>query len=710
LKKRVTVFLGGLLLLGLARFLAPAEDAARDAASPPSARRVPFDETFHGVTLSDPYHWLENFDSPEAGAFIDEEDRFARARLAGLPGQDFIQRRLTELTRSDTLGVPTVAGGRYFYTHLRAGADLPVFCVRKGFDGPEEVLLDPATLSADHTTNADLADVSRDGELAAFEVRQSGQDEVEIRFREVGTRRDLEDRLPKGLYGSVSFLPDRSAVYYARRSRSEGSRIFFHRLGASPDSDEEIFGKGLASSVFLDGEVTHDGRWLLVEAQQGWAKAEIWYGDLSKKEPLRSLTSGIEEQFHVHAAGPALVALSTTWKAPHGRVLLVDLANPAREAWREIVAESADSIEGVSVIGGRLFVEYLHDVRLRIAVFSLDGKPLGEVPLEGPVSGRVSGDWDRDEGFLSFQSFTTPGQTWSLKASTLERRPWSARKIPVDAAALEVEQVWVTSKDGTRVPMYLVHKKGLARDGNRPVLLTGYGGFNVSLTPGFNSLAILWAELGGVWARPNLRGGSEFGESWHRAGMLDKKQNVFDDFIAAAEWLVKNKVTNPSRLAIAGTSNGGLLMGAALTQRPDLFRAVYCGYPDLDMVRYYRYTKNNNPPALLEYGDASKAAEFAFLRSWSPYERVAEGTRYPAVLLTTGAGDTRVPPQQAVKMTAKLQWATRSGRPVLLRFDRKSGHAGGRPLSKIIEDQAAEQAFLFDQVGVALPPAAAKSP
>ena len=391
-------------------------------------------------------------------------------------------------------------------------------------------------------------------------------------------------------------------------------------------------------------------------------------------------------------------------------MLLVDLESPAREAWREVVPESEDSVNGVAVIGGRLFVSYLHDVRLKIAIFSLDGKPLGEVPLPGPVSGGIFGDWDRDEGFLTFQSFTAPGEIWSYRASSGEKRLWFARKVPVEKDAFEVRQEWFMSKDGTRIPMFLIHKKGLALDGERPVLLTGYGGFNVSLTPGFAPLAILWAELGGVWARPSLRGGSEFGETWHRAGMLEKKQNVFDDFIAAAEWLVNNRVTNPSRLAISGASNGGLLVGAALTQRPDLFRAVYCGYPDLDMVRYYRYTKNNNAPALLEYGDASIATQFPFLRSWSPYERVSEGTQYPAVLLATGAGDTRVPPQQAVKMAAKLQWATRSGLPVLLRFDRKSGHAGGRPQSKVIEDLAAEQAFLLEELRVPVPAAAVQRP
>ncbi|HKA35916.1 MAG TPA: prolyl oligopeptidase family serine peptidase [Thermoanaerobaculia bacterium] len=681
-------------------FLSP---PASPPAAPPPARRVPFEETFHGVTLTDPYHWLEDFDSPEAADFISAQDEFARAALARAPGQEFLRKRLSELTRTDNLGVPTVAGGRYFYTRTRADADLPVVCVRKGFDGPEEVLLDPAALSPDRSANAILSDVSRDGKLAAYLVRQSGQDEVEVRVKDVDTRQDLPDRLPKALYERVSILPDRSGFYYARRSRSEGPRVFLHRMGADPSADEEIFGKGLKPSVFVSADVSSDGRWLIVNAQEGWAKGEVWYSDLRRKLPLRSLTEGFPDQFRPRMAGPNLLALETTWKAPRGRVLLVNLESPTREEWREIVPEGPDAISNFAVIGGRVFVSYLHDVRLKVEMFGLDGKRLGEVALSGPVSGGISGEWDHDEGFLSYQSFTSPGETWAYRPATGEKRLWFARKVPLEKEAFEVRQEWFASKDGTRVPMYLVHKKGLKLDGKRPTLLTGYGGFNVSQMPGFSALAILWAELGGVWARPNLRGGSEFGEEWHRAGMLAKKQNVFDDFLAAAEWLIGHKATNPSLLAISGTSNGGLLVGAALTQRPDLFSAVYCGYPDLDMVRYFRYTKNNNAPALLEYGDASKADEFPFLRSWSPYERVTEGTKYPAVLLATGAGDTRVPPQQAVKMAAKLQWATRSGLPVLLRFDRKSGHAGGRTQSQFLADLAAEQAFLLQQLGVSLP-------
>jgi prolyl oligopeptidase len=379
---------------------------------------------------------------------------------------------------------------------------------------------------------------------------------------------------------------------------------------------------------------------------------------------------------------------------------MIDVEKPSPDDWREVIPELEDAIQTFSVIDDKLFVTYLHNVTTQIRIFTLEGKPVGEVPLPANSSGWISGRWNSQEAFLSYSSFALPEKSYRYDASTGEQQLWFDSQVPVDVDSFQTRQVWYRSKDGTQIPMFVVHKKGLELDGRRPVLLTGYGGFNVSVTASFSPIAILWAERDGVFAVPNLRGGGEFGEEWHRAGMLANKQNVFDDFIAAGEWLVANKYTNPERLAIQGASNGGLLVGAALTQRPDLFRAVVCGYPDLDMVRYWRYRENNNPPALLEYGDGSKAEHFQFLRAHSPYERVEAGIEYPAVLLTTGEGDTRVPPQQALKMTAKLQWATASGRPILLRFDPRSGHAGGRPFSQVVEDIATEQAFLLTQLGV----------
>jgi prolyl oligopeptidase len=670
----------------------------------PPTRVENFREVLHGVELVDPYGWLNDLQSPEARAWINAQNAYTHSVLDPLPSREAISKRLQELMVYDTVGAPEERGGRYFFSKRVAGQDQPVLYVRTGRDGKDEALIDPRKLSDDPSTVALLYGVSRDGKLVAFAVRQGGQDEVEIRCREVDSRRDLADRLPKGLYSeSIEFTSDARGFYYARRSRETGSRILYHALDTDPARDIEVFGQGTTIDQFVSPDISEDGNTLLFVVQHGWAKTEIFMKDLKADGAVQPLVTGIDANFQLRWAGDRKLALMTAWKAPRRHVLLVDLDRPAPENWREVVPESSDSIESFSVVGGKLFVRYLHNVTSVIKEFALDGKPLGEVKLPGLGSGSLFGRWTSPEGVLTFTSFITPFSISLYDAGTGSTQLWFQAKVPIQSEQFETEQVWHNSKDGTRVPMFLVHKKGLKPDGNRPVLLYGYGGFNVSLTPRFTPAAALWAEHDGVYALANIRGGGEFGEAWHRAGMLDKKQNVFDDFIAAAEWLIANKYTNPSRLAIEGGSNGGLLMGASLTQRPDLCRAVLCHYPDLDMVRYYRFTKNNNPPALLEYGNAAIPEQFKFLYAYSPYEHVKPGTKYPAILFTTGDGDTRVPPQQACKMAAKIQAATASGLPVLLRYDVGSGHAGGRPLSKAIEDMAAEFAFLFSQLGMGQP-------
>lgn len=675
--------------------------ALAQAPKAPVTRVDNYPEVLHGVELIDPYHWLDDLESAEVRAWIDAQNAYTRSMLDSLPARQLIRKRLMELLVYDTVGAPEERGGRYFFSKRRAAEDQPVLYVRSGVHGADGVLIDPRKLSADPSTVALLSAVSRDGKLVAFAVRQGGQDEVEIRLREVDSLRDLPDRLPKRLYSeSIEFTKDGRGFYYAHRSRETGSRILYHGLGTDPARDVELFGQGTAIDQFVSPVISEDGNTLLIVVQHGWAKTEIYMKDLRVNGPIHPLVKGIDANFELRWAGDRSLVLMTAWNAPKRHLLLIDLDRPAPENWREVVPESSDSIERFSVIGGKLFVRYLHNVASVIKIFALDGKPLGEVRLPGLGSGSLFGRWNSPEGVLTFTSFVTPYSISLYDAHTGLTQLWFQAKVPIQSEQFETEQAWYSSKDGTRVPMFLVHKKGLKPDGNRPVLLYGYGGFDVSLTPRFTPAAVLWAEHDGVYALANIRGGGEFGEAWHRAGMLDKKQNVFEDFIAAAEWLIANKYTNPSRLAIEGGSNGGLLMGAALTQRPDLYRAVLCHYPDLDMVRYYRFTKNNNPPALLEYGNAAIPEQFSFLYGYSPYEHVKLGTKYPAILLTTGDGDTRVPPQQACKMAAKLQAATSAGLPVLLRYDVGSGHAGGRPLSKAIEDMSAEFSFVFWQLGI----------
>jgi prolyl oligopeptidase len=392
--------------------------------------------------------------------------------------------------------------------------------------------------------------------------------------------------------------------------------------------------------------------------------------------------------------------MQTNWQAPNGRVLAVDLKNPARDKWKEVVPAGKTAIQGVSTAGGRLFVRYLENVLPHIRIFDPQGKPQGEIafPSIGSASG-LRGSWDKNEAFFTFTSFVTPPTIYRYDIAKGTREVWAKENVPVASHRFEVKQVKYASKDGTLIPMFLVHKKDIKFDGSSPALLTGYGGFNLSQTPGFSARAALWVEKGGVYALPNLRGGGEFGEDWHKAGMLAKKQNVFDDFIGAAEWLVKNGYTSPSRLAISGGSNGGLLVGAALTQRPDLYAAVVCFYPLLDMVRYHKFLVAGY--WVPEYGSGDNPEQFPFIYAYSPYHHVKAGTKYPAVLFVTGDSDTRVAPLHARKMAALLQASNGGDRPILLHYDTKAGHSGGStPVTKRIEELTDELSFLFAETAV----------
>jgi prolyl oligopeptidase len=672
--------------------------AQAQAPKAPPTRQDNIREVIHGVEIIDPYRWLEDQDSPETRQWIDAQNKYTKSLLDGLPSRPLIQRRLTELMRIDTVSAPFEQGGRYFLFKKRAEDDLSILYVRKGLRGQDEVLIDPHTLSPDHTTTIGLDDVSGDGRLMVYSIRRGGEDETELRVMDVDSRKDLPDRLPRALYRGVSFKKDGSGFYYNLQRRDVGTRIFYHAIGTDPTKDIEVFGKGYGPDKWVSGSVSEDGRYLLFSVQHGWARNEVYVQEISGG-PIKTIVNDIDAHFDAWFAGDQLV-MQTDWRAPKNRILVVDLKDPSRDKWREIVPEGSDTIEGYSLAGGKLFLRYLHNVSSLIKIFSIAGKPLGEVPLPGlGAVGGLLGRWNSNEAFFGFRSYVEPQTIYRYDVLSGKTELWAQPKVPFKSGDFEVAQVWFSSKDGAKVPMFLVHKKGLKPNGKIPTLLYGYGGFNVSLTPRFSSSAALWVEQGGLYAVANLRGGGEFGEAWHRAGMLDKKQNVFDDFIAAAEWLIKNNYTNSTRLAIQGGSNGGLLVGAALTQRPELYQAVLCEFPDLDMIGYYRF-KNNNPPALLEYGNASDPAQFKFLHAYSPYQKVKPGAKYPAVLLTTGDADTRVPPLQARKMTARLQAATASDRPVLLLYDTKAGHAGGRPLSKIIEDLSLEMAFLFWQLGM----------
>lgn len=658
-------------------------------------------ETLHGVELTDPYRWLEDQTSAETRAWLAEENKQTHAFLDKLPGRDALRKRATELTKVESSGLPSEHGGRYFYSKRLANQEQPVLYMRRSATAAEEVLVDSNTLSKDATAVANLYDVTPDGKLIAYGVHFGGEDEGVLHIMDTDTRKDVAAPLPKARYMGVAMTPDHRGLYYGVL-KEDGPRVRYHQIGdAGPD--KEIFGAGYKKTDGISPNLSHDGRYLLITVWHGSAgdNNELHLLDTSKQAPIVALVSGVHASFNADFAGPDLIIQSNE-SAPKGRIFKASLTAPEKKNWHVIVGESSLNIESFTLAGGKIFVTYGENAATRIKIFDGSGSHLHDLTLPAIGSGYMSGRWSSDEAFLYFSSFHIPQEISRYSVSKETRQPWWRLNVPVDSSKFVVEQVWYPSKDGTKIPMFLVHLAGMKMDGERPVYLTGYGGFNVSLTPNFSNTAVMWAERGGVFALANLRGGGEFGEEWHKAGMLDKKQNVFDDFVGAAEWLVKNKYTNPSKLTISGGSNGGLLVGAALTQRPDLFQAVVCSYPLIDMVRFHKFLVAQfwTP----EYGSSENAEQFKTLLAYSPYHHVKPGVKYPAVMVESGDADTRVAPLHARKFAALLQADSTSSKPVLLLYDTDAGHSGGRSATKSVDDQVNRLSFLLSQVG-ALPAA-----
>ena len=670
---------------------------------PPSTRVEAVRDTLHGVVIEDPYRWLEDKNAPDTRAWIDAENAYTDALLGPLPGHDRVHARLEQLMKIDSQGIPFERSGRYFFSRRLASQSIAVLYMRQGLDGKDQVLIDPHPLSADHTTTVSFLDVSNDGRLMAYATRLGGEDEIAVAFKDIDTRQDLADRLPKARYFGISLTGDKRGLFYSRHT-PQGPRVYYHAMGADPAGDKLIFGEGYGPEKIIGAGLSEDRRWLLISVHYGSAtdRSEIYVMDAAAAGPVMPIVNDIVAYFSGDIAGDTIY-LQTNWEASNNRIFAVDLRHPARDGWKEVVPAGDAVIEGLSLAGGRLFVNYLKDVISSVRIFDPAGRPLGaiEFPTLGSVGG-MSGQWEKSEAFFTFTSYHVPTTIYHYDTASGKQTAWWRAAVPVRSDQFEVKQVWYPSKDGTKIPMFVVHKKGLKLDGARPTLLTGYGGFSVSSTPGFSARAALWVESGGVFALPNLRGGGEFGEAWHKAGMLEKKQNVFDDFIAAAEWLIANKFTRPDKLCISGGSNGGLLVGAALTQRPGLFGAVVCSVPLLDMLRYQNFLVARF--WVPEYGSAENADQFKFIEAYSPYQRVKPGEKYPAVLFITGDSDTRVDPLHARKMCALLQASTGSDRPVLLHYDTKAGHSGGKPLNKQIDDLSQELMFLSWQLGVTLAP------
>jgi prolyl oligopeptidase len=694
--------LGAVLLLPSVALLLQTCGHRRQADSerPPAARTDNLKDVIHGVEVVDPYRWLEDGKSQETRAWIEAQNKHTEAVLSSLRGRDRLRRRITELEKIEVVDAPLVRRGRYFFSRQLAGQEQPALCLREGPKGNDQVLIDPLSMSPDHSTSVELWGVSRDGAVMAYGVRAGGEDDVAIHLFDVDARKDLPDLLPRALYFSFSFEPDRRGLYYARYGE-EGIRVYHHAMGTDAAQDAQVFGAGYGPDKIITADVSEDGRHLLIQVRDGVAdrRTEIYCRDLARGGSIRPIVHDIDARF-VGSVGGRHLFLHTNWRAPKGRILAVDLENPAPDRWREVVAETDAVIESVATLGGKLVVHYTRDAASQVKVFAPDGKPVRDVVLPAIGSATVTGSWESPEAFVAFTSYPFPLTIYRYDLETGHQEEWARAKVPLGSSRLEVKQVWYESKDTTRIPMSLVYAKGILLDGSRPMFLTGYGGFGGSYTPGFSTVAVLWAERGGIYAVANLRGGGEFGEAWHEAGMLGNKQNVFDDFVAAAEWLIRSRYTNPSKLAIGGTSNGGLLVGAALTQRPDLFGAVACGYPFLDMLRYQKF--QGAQWAISEYGVSDDPEQFKYLHAYSPYHHVKAGTKYPPVLFLTGDSDSRIDPLHARKMAALLQATTGSNRPILLRYDSGAGHAGfGLPQSRRIEEMTDELAFLFWQLGVA---------
>jgi len=695
---RVSLFLAAsLLLMGLSR----AQTSSEPGKCPPTTRVDSAKDTYGSTVVADPYRWLEDQDSPETRAWIAAEQKCTEAALSNLPGRVEIAKRLSELLHTDSFEIPVERGGRYFFQKRLAGQDLMQLYMRRGPWARDELLIDPSPWSADHSASVTLEMVSRDGRYVFYGRRDGGQDEITPRIFDVDTKQTLPDAFPKGRYEALEISLDNKTVYYVFET-PEGPRAHLHRVGEDFAKDPLIFGKDLARDKGLGLALSEDGAYLLyfVSFGSGSEQTELYVQNVREHGPVIPAVRDEKAIFLPAFAGDRLF-IHTNWKAPQWRVFSTRLAAPEREHWKEVLPESTIHLESIAASGGKIIGQYTHNASSELTVFDANGKRESSIALPslGTV-GAISGRWESPELFFSFESFNAPPSIFRYDVKQPKSEIWARDKVPFDPSAFAIEQVWYPSKDKTRVSMFLFHKKGVKLDGSNPVLLTGYGGFDISETPYYRPLRLAWAQHGGIVAVANLRGGGEFGEEWHRAGMFEKKQTVFDDFFAGAEFLIANKYTTASRLAIYGGSNGGLLMGAAVTQRPELFRAIVCFYPLLDMLRYQKFLEGAY--WVSEYGSAENPDQFKYLYAYSPYHRVVPGRAYPATLFVTGDGDTRVAPLHARKMSALLQASTGSDQPILLLYDTKSGHSGGRPVSKLIEESTDILSFLFWQLQVPL--------
>ncbi len=673
----------------------------------PATRTETVVDVIHGVSIPDPYRWLEDGDSEETQEWTAAQNAATRAYLDAVPSRNGIRARLEQLLTIGAISAPTPARGRYFYQRRDGTQNQPVLYVRAGVDGEDQVLLDPNALDAAGTTALDWFFPSDDGALIAYGLSENGSEESILRILDVASGVNLTDQIPGTRACDVAWLPDNSGFYYARYP-AEGEvpedelqyhrAVYFHRLGDDPARDPLIL-KPAQKEHWPGVTVSPDGRWLLVTVARTFDQTDLYLQDRVAGGPLTPIVKDLPHQFEGQLHHQGLYIRSNFEGSNYG-LYFADPVKPGREHWRSIIAPREDAVlDGVMLTRRTIGLSYLEKACSRLFTADLGGRNLREVPL--PTIGSLfgwGGEPDGEELFYAFSSYTVPPSVYRVALADSTTTLWRRVEADLDPDRFELRQVTYPSRDGTLVSMFVVHQKGLRLTGANPTYLTGYGGFNISMAPGFSRSLLLWMEQGGIVAVPNLRGGGEYGEAWHQGGMLGRKQNTFDDFIAAAEYLVRERYTSPSHLAIAGGSNGGLLMGAVVTQRPDLFRAVVIQVPLLDMLRYhlFRIARLWIP----EYGSADDPDGFRWLRAYSPLHQVKDGTKFPAVLLATAESDTRVDPLHARKMAARLQAATASESPILLRLEARAGHGAGKPVSKVLEELVDTWSFVFQELGL----------
>lgn len=671
----------------------------------PTSRQSDQIDDYHGTKVADPYRWLEDLDSEETKAWVEAQNQITLNYLSDISAREPIKQRITQLWNYEKYGIPFKQGNQYFYFKNDGLQNQSVLYTLTSLDAEPRVLLDPNQLSEDGTVALSGLAISEDGKLMAYGLSTSGSDWNEWKVRDVETGKDFADHLKWVKFSGASWTHDGQGFFYSRYDEPNEAtqleelnyyqKLYYHKLGTPQSEDSLIYHRPDQKEWMFGGGVTEDGRYLIISVDRGTdPKNLVFYKDLQTPDsPVVELISEFESSYGFIDNDGAIFWFRTDLDAPRGRVIAIDINNPQRENWQEVIPQSEETLESVGLLNNQFVADYLKDAHSSIKIFNLDGSFVREVALPGIGSaGGFGGKRYDTETFYSFTSFTTPPTIYRYDMVSGESTIFRQPNVDFNPDNYETKQVFYESKDGTEIPMFITHKKGLRLDGNNPTLLYGYGGFNVSLTPNFSVSRLVWMEMGGVYALANLRGGGEYGEEWHQAGIKLNKQNVFDDFIAAAEWLINNQYTKPEKLAILGGSNGGLLVGACMTQRPELFGAALPAVGVMDMLRFHKFTIGW--AWCSDYGSPDNPEEFKALYAYSPLHNLKPGTAYPATLITTADHDDRVFPAHSFKFAAALQAAQAGDKPVLIRIETKAGHGAGKPTSKMIEELADEWAFL----------------